>query len=215
MPRAWGTAALLVAAVLLFVAAVASPEEGEGARGPWLQGDARCRCAAYEELLAAHGGRVPAELQASGVDWTTYGMGCLPHDLNSTVCKPKSDPKCQNITPTPARCFNDGVPPAWCSSHWCYVAEDDCDLSRTPSDLWPRDYYRYWPQGHSCNELAVLHCHLEAAPSHSIGLLAPCLHSHPRAFSCHPSLGCQRSSTAFLHPFNASLLFLLPRGSPR
>lgn len=74
---------------------------------------------------------------------TNYGVGCFPHDLNTSRCQ-SADFNC-SVDPNVLSTETDGPTCAnnWCSRSWCYVDPVECDLVQTfskdyapHSDLW-------------------------------------------------------------------------------
>ena len=99
---------------LVIFAAATSSSHGAG-----------CECLTADEFAEAGSGASRAAYN--------YGVGCFPHDANSTPCDTSNVPiaaHCDNIVPTPASC----VPtlPVWCPRSWCYV-EEGCDVANAVS----------------------------------------------------------------------------------
>lgn len=102
-------------------------------------GYSQCKCANF----TAHQSELP-ELGLSSNEMSSYGFGCAPHDVNTSVCKELDDisEECRSIFPVPSRCKNEI--PTWCSYSWCYIADEtECDVPYSESIYFEDTYFSY------------------------------------------------------------------------
>ena len=106
-------------------------------------GDASCLCLSYEELskYARSPSLRTAEVLGEGFDPGTYGIGCEPHDVNTTMCSDVD--KCTKVIPLPTDCDK-----SWCRRSFCFIDPNKCSLYNKPSTIFPDLHYSYATCGH-------------------------------------------------------------------
>ena len=91
---------------------------------------AECPCATPLELLSAPLNSTAAA--RAGINASTYGIGCAPHDAERTICQRSLPPGCDRLFPKPANCT---LGASWCASSWCFIGKQCSLLYDQPSLL--------------------------------------------------------------------------------
>ena len=96
-----------------------------------LGGDKPCPCINVSEAYFLNYSDLTPSAQKEMLyqNITTYGYGCLEHDLITVSCNASLAP---------------GEQPAnWCHRHWCWIDRDNCSLVKRESGWFPGKTYSY------------------------------------------------------------------------
>uniref|UniRef100_A0A7S1BAZ1 Ionotropic glutamate receptor C-terminal domain-containing protein n=1 Tax=Corethron hystrix TaxID=216773 RepID=A0A7S1BAZ1_9STRA len=82
-----------------------------------LSGDLSCPC-----LMNIDTTYLDLSHLGSGINVTSYGIGCLRHDEERTICL-----------------NSDGSENIWCNREWCFVDPENCQLHHARSNIFPKN----------------------------------------------------------------------------